>query len=55
MAITFYNQGQVEKALERYIRALGGSEKTLSKDHLSTLDTVHNMARGSIGACLVVF
>jgi tetratricopeptide (TPR) repeat protein len=44
MAIVFYNQGQYEKALEWYGRALDGKEKTLGKDHPSTLDTVHNMA-----------
>jgi tetratricopeptide (TPR) repeat protein len=31
------------KALEWYQRALDGFEKTLGKDHPSTLSTVHNM------------
>jgi tetratricopeptide (TPR) repeat protein len=44
MASVFDNQGQYEKALEWYRRALEGREKTLGKDHPSTLHTVHNMA-----------
>jgi tetratricopeptide (TPR) repeat protein len=40
MALVFNNQGQYEKALKWYGRALDGREKTLRKDHPSTLDTV---------------
>ena len=32
------------KALEWYQRALDGREKTLGKDHVAALGTVHNMA-----------
>ena len=44
MALVFGNQGEYEKALEWYQRALDGREKTPGKDHPSTLDPVHNMA-----------
>jgi tetratricopeptide (TPR) repeat protein len=44
MAIVFDNQGEYGKALEWYQRALDGKEKTLGKDHPSTLQTVNNMA-----------
>jgi tetratricopeptide (TPR) repeat protein len=44
MGIVFDNQGEYGKALEWYQRALDGKEKTLGKDHPSTLDTVNNMA-----------
>jgi len=40
----FHKQGELEKALEWYQRALDGKEKTLGKDHPSTLSTVNNMA-----------
>ncbi|KAA8903433.1 hypothetical protein FN846DRAFT_813895 [Sphaerosporella brunnea] len=36
--------GAYSDALKWYQRALDGYEKTLGKDHPSTLDTVHNMA-----------
>jgi hypothetical protein len=45
MAIVFKNQGQYEKTLEWYGRALDGYEKTLGKDHPGTLNTVHNILR----------
>jgi tetratricopeptide (TPR) repeat protein len=38
------DMGNYRGALEWYQRALDGYEKTLGKDHPSTLDTVHNMA-----------
>jgi tetratricopeptide (TPR) repeat protein len=44
MASVFDNQGQYDKALEWYGRALDGEEKSLGKDHPDTLTTVHNMA-----------
>ncbi|KAF8538700.1 hypothetical protein BDD12DRAFT_884441 [Trichophaea hybrida] len=37
-------KGDYPGALEWYQRALDGKEKTLGKDHPSTLSTVHNMA-----------
>ena len=40
----FQGQGRYEEALKWYERALVGCEKTLGKDHPSTLDTVNNMA-----------
>jgi tetratricopeptide (TPR) repeat protein len=43
MGLVFDNQGEYGKALEWYQRALDGCEKTLGKDHPSTLDTVNNM------------
>jgi hypothetical protein len=36
-------QGERGKALEWYQRALDGRERTLGKDHPSTLNTVNNM------------
>jgi tetratricopeptide (TPR) repeat protein len=43
MGIVFNRQREYGKALEWYQRALDGYEKTLRKDHHSTLDTVLNM------------
>jgi len=37
-------KGNNEIALEWFQRALDGKERVLGKDHLSTLDTIHNMA-----------
>src|SRR5258706_4087181 len=44
MALVFNKQGQYDKALTYYERALAGKEKSLGVDHPSTLATVHNMA-----------
>jgi len=41
MALVFDNQGEYEKALEWYQRALDGYAKTLGKDHHFTLTTVN--------------
>jgi len=40
----YLENGQYGKALQWHQRALDGYEKTLGKDHLSTLTTVHSMA-----------
>src|SRR5258706_9256200 len=40
----FRKNGDATGALMWYQRALGGKEKALRKDHLSTLSTVNNMA-----------
>jgi len=40
----FYAKGDYIGALDWYQSVLDGREKTLGKDHPSTLDTVHNMA-----------
>jgi len=39
-----HKQAQCDKALERYERALAGSEKAMGMDHPGTLTTVHGMA-----------
>jgi len=44
MAWVFKDEGQYEKTLEWYQRALESKEKTLGKDHLSTLRIVNNIA-----------
>jgi len=44
IALVFDNQGQYEKALEFYERALAGRQKALGVDHPDTLTTVNNMA-----------
>src|SRR5947208_15125339 len=44
LAVVFHKQGRYDDALEWHERALAGKEKTLGKDHPSTLDTVNNMA-----------
>ncbi|KAF8446930.1 hypothetical protein BGX38DRAFT_1093717 [Terfezia claveryi] len=44
IALVFDIQGQYEKALECYRRALAGREKALGVDHPDTLTTVNNMA-----------
>ena len=44
MASIFGNQGQYEKALELYARALAGYEKALGVSHPDTLGAVYIMA-----------
>ena len=44
MALVFDHQGQYDKALKYYERALAGREKSLGVNHPSTLSTVHNIA-----------
>jgi tetratricopeptide (TPR) repeat protein len=44
VGISLDNMGNYRGALEWYQRALDGKEKTLGKNHPSTLNTVHNMA-----------
>ena len=44
MALVFDNQGQYDKALENYERALAGKEKSLGVGHPDTLTTVNDMA-----------
>jgi tetratricopeptide (TPR) repeat protein len=44
MAEIFNAQGQYEKALQWYQRALDGYEKNLGKDHPSILKTIRNIA-----------
>ena len=43
MALVFNTQGQSDKALKYYERALAGRQKSLGVDHPDTLTTVHNM------------
>jgi tetratricopeptide (TPR) repeat protein len=43
MGTVFDGQGEHGKALEWYQRALDGYERTLRKDHPSTLSTIINM------------
>jgi len=40
MALVFNSQGEYDKALKWYQRALDGQEKSLGKDHPSTLTAV---------------
>ena len=43
MAIVFDSQGQYEKALECYERALAGREKALGVDHPRTQNTLRSL------------
>ncbi|KAL7274846.1 hypothetical protein RUND412_002230 [Rhizina undulata] len=44
MAVVIHDQGRCDESLELYQKALAGLEKTLGKDHPSTLDIVNSMA-----------
>jgi tetratricopeptide (TPR) repeat protein len=44
MATVFPKQGENEKALEWFRRVLAGKEKTLGKDHPSTLGNINSIA-----------
>jgi len=44
MASVYHSQGDYSKALELYDRALAGIERSLGRDHPSTLIIVNNMA-----------